>query len=116
MEIEEEPYFTGNKYNDFNNRETRLGFIKKVYGILAAQLFFTAFFTVIPFVSLSFKEFMYRNIWIAYLLMVVGLAAECAIICCKSQARTVPNNYILLGIFTFSEAWITAFISSIYKP
>ena len=33
-----------------------------------------------------------------------------------SCARKVPRNYILLSIFTFTEAYIVSYISSIYDP
>lgn len=38
------------------------------------------------------------------------------IICNKRIARTVPQNYICLAIFTFCEAYMVAFITTVYDP
>lgn len=36
------------------------------------------------------------------------------LICCKSVARKVPVNFLLLVIFTLCESYLVAFISSMY--
>lgn len=79
----------------------RNGFIKKVYGIVSAQLALTAVFTTLPLVSETIREFMYSSL---FLLPIFGLAAiivELVILCNKNLARQVPHNYICLGVFTF---------------
>lgn len=38
------------------------------------------------------------------------------LICSRDQARKVPNNYILLGLFTFAEAYIVSFICGFSNP
>ena len=64
----------------------RLGFIRKVYGILTVQLLFTSLFTLWCMMSDSLKIF------------------------------SVPINYILLGIFTLLESYIVGFICSFSNP
>jgi len=72
--------------------------------------------TIIPMVSGSVRDFMYSNLWIVSFLSIMAFIIECALLCFRNQARKVPNNYILLGMFTFCEAYIVAFISSVYDP
>lgn len=38
------------------------------------------------------------------------------LICCRSLARTVPNNYVLLFTFTFCQGYLVAFAASTYEP
>jgi FtsH-binding integral membrane protein len=38
------------------------------------------------------------------------------IICCRGLSRSVPTNYILLGIFTMCEAYLVGFIATHYEP
>jgi FtsH-binding integral membrane protein len=59
---------------------------------------------------------MENNIFLTTLFSFTTIAVEITLLCCRSQARTVPNNYILLGIFTIGEAYLVSFISSIYDP
>lgn len=39
-----------------------------------------------------------------------------ALICCRGLSRSVPTNYILLGIFTMCEAYLVGFIAAHYEP
>ena len=39
---------------------------------------------------------------------------QCAIVCCKSNARKVPLNYILLFVFTACEAFFFSYAASLY--
>lgn len=38
------------------------------------------------------------------------------LICCRGVSRSVPLNYILLGLFTLCEAYLVGFIASWYEP
>ena len=49
-------------------------------------------------------------------LAVVGsIVSICAIACCR-QDKKVPHNYIWLGVFTLSEAWLIATICTKTDP
>jgi FtsH-binding integral membrane protein len=114
------------------DRADRMGFIKKVYSILAFQLALTAagvcWFTVntknnceIPrneltgssceidgylFLkpgSTSWWVVTYWGWWVAALM--IAIFVEIALICCRHLARKSPVNYILLAIFTICEAY-----------
>ncbi len=93
----------------------RLGFIRKVYGILAAQLLLTCFFVTLTF-SDSWAKFFLRNLAIFYTCIGVSLICAITLICCKDVARRVPTNYIILAIWTFCESWMVATCASTYDP
>ena len=46
----------------------------------------------------------------------MSIFIEIAILCCRSVARKVPLNYILLTVFTISFSFIVAFITVPYTP
>lgn len=97
------------------NKMMRLGFIKKVYGILSTQLTLTA-----GLIALAFQKDI--NLWLRdigpLLWVCLGLSLVIGIIlvCFKSIARRVPINYILLGVWTFCESFMVATISAFYPP
>jgi len=99
--------------NEVWENEDRLGFIRKVYGILSAQLLFTAFLCVLPYLSESFRLFMIQYWWIALLLGIGGIVLSCCLFCIPSMARTVPTNYYLMFAFTFCEGYIVAFCCAV---
>jgi len=41
---------------------------------------------------------------------IIAFVVEIAVLCFKSNARNFPTNYILLGTFTFCEAYLISFI------
>ena len=101
--------------DDFVNRgdvEDRLGFIRKVYGILSMQLCLTAgAITAVKTVP-GWNEGINTPAMggLAMGLLIVSIAIECAIFCCKSVARKTPTNYICLFVFTICQAFVFAFI------
>ena len=103
-----------NKDFELNNK-LRLGFIRKVYGILAIQLLLTSAFVSLTF-DYSFRQFFSYNIGIFYACMILGLITVFSLICCPGLARIVPFNYILLIIFTVCESYMVATIAAFNPP
>lgn len=97
-------------------KDLRLGFIRKVLGILTSQLLFTTLLVLIVYSSAGFQEFLMINYWIMYLCLAFYIVCVCILVCCKRPARKVPLNYIILFIITFCLALITAVITSQYDP
>ena len=93
-----------------------MGFIRKVYAILSAQLFFTA--GCIAYVKLNpeVNESIKLHWLLAFLSLIIAFIIEIALLCCRSVARKVPTNYILLFLFTFCEAFAFSFICAFYSP
>lgn len=98
------------------NTVIRLGFIRKVYGILSIQLFITTIFCIFSMTSKSFKEFMLFHRGLFYLMLFILIVFPILIVCCQGLMRQVPQNYIILLIFTLAESYAVGFICAFSKP
>ncbi|TNV76449.1 hypothetical protein FGO68_gene12603 [Halteria grandinella] len=98
--------------NDDGNQgfDDRLGFIRKVYGIMCTQLTITAFMTLLPYLSEGFRLWIISHPGLALACAVLGLALSCGLFCIESLARKVPANYILMLFFTLCEAYTVTFV------
>ena len=98
-------------------RNDRLGFIRKVYGILSVQLCVTAGAITITKTSDGLNDTMRSPAMggLAIGLLISSIVIECAILCCKSVARKTPTNYILLFIFTACQAFVFSVICAFYS-
>ena len=99
-------------------KEDKLGFVKKVYGIISAQFILTMLLCVIPFVSDSARDWMlsYGGQWLAICSCIVALMIACVIACVKPLARKTPHNYLLLTAFTLTFGYSVAAICAWYSP
>lgn len=121
-----EPTYSGMdkeaRFSDFGEPEpnygemARMGFIRKVYGILAAQLVLT--FGLVCFSLLdSFYKFLGTGTALTLFYVSIGLsfATIIPLACCKSVARSVPVNYILLFTFTLCESYMLMVCCALVK-
>ena len=116
----------GNNENTYSSKEEeirteintaiRLGFIRKVYGILSIQLFITTLFCLLSMISQSVKEFMIFNRGLAYIMLFLLIIIPIIIICCPKTMRQVPQNYIILLLFTLAESYFVGFICAFTNP
>jgi hypothetical protein len=92
--------------------EIRLGFVKKVYGILTAQLLVT---TAVAF-PLQLDTFnLSPQVLLGLLLVSMVLSVVCiCLLSCTSMGRTYPSNYVILFTFTIAEAFLVGFVSAQY--
>jgi protein lifeguard len=97
------------------NMEIRLGFIRKVYGILSLQLLITVLFCAASF-NIGVKTFLLSNQIFFWLAAALSLILVIPLICFKSLARRVPINYLLLVTWTMCEAYLVACCCAIYDP
>ena len=96
---------------------SRLGFIRKVYGILSAQLSMTAFAVCLAMIDENgSKLFFQRNTGLLIVALVIYIVTLYALGCYRSVARSVPTNYILLTLFTGAMSFMVASITSFYQP
>lgn len=95
---------------------SRMGFIRKVYCILTAQLVLTAAFCVAIFASDGFRLWLFQNPWVLIVSSVLSIVLMYALGCYKQIARSVPLNYVLLTVFTVCEALMVASICARYDP
>jgi len=98
------------------NVNIRLGFIRKVYGILTFQLLLTSLFCLWCMSSDSLKKFLVENRGLFSLVLVVEIVLSFTMICCRGITQSVPLNYILLFVFTFAESYIVGFICAFTDP
>lgn len=60
----------------------------------------------------AFFMFQVENMWFFYLTLIVAFVIQIYMFCCGG-GRQPPSNYICLAVFTFCEAYLVSFISSI---
>ena len=97
-------------------QKIRVGFIRKVYGILLFQLLITTIVIYYAVSLHSFQQFILSSPGIVYLCFAGVIFTEIPIICCQSVAQAVPINYILLIIFTLCESYLLAYTTIYYEP
>lgn len=105
---------------------TRIGFIRKVYGILSAQLLIT--FGISCLGMMDTVRNMFIRGWPNHIELTslgLGLLVTSCIVfwftliplaCCKGVGRSVPINYILLLLFTLSESYLVMLCCCCYPP
>ena len=96
--------------------EIRLGFIRKVFGIVCAQIFAIFLVTLGIYYSKELQDFLTGYIWISCIFATIYIVCMIILICVNDAGRKVPWNYILLGIITLSLSLIVATIASFYEP
>lgn len=104
-------------HGDFDYDEhDKNGFIRKVYGIFTMQLGATTAFIAISMANPQVIVWQVKNMWLFWVLLILGLVCQCTIICNRAIGRTVPINYLLLAFITFSESYLLSMICARYKP
>ena len=98
-------------------KSLRLGFVRKVFGILAVQLAVTfgiiCLFVFSPEVNTYVRS---RNgSWLYWTSIFVFIASLLALACARNLARTVPYNYVALGVVTLSMSVMLGVVSSFYN-
>ena len=97
------------------DNEDRLGFVKKVYAILASQLTLTFGFVAVVKSSDTLNESLPNHVGILWAAIILGICIEIALICCKSVARKSPANMILLTLFTICETYMVGTLCALYS-
>lgn len=105
---------------------TRIGFIRKVYGILSAQLLITFGISCLGMLG-SVQNMFFKDLKQGRELTSLGLALlvlSCILFfftliplaCCKRVGRSVPINYVFLLVFTLSESYLVMICCCCYPP
>jgi FtsH-binding integral membrane protein len=89
----------------------RMGFLRKVYGILSAQLLFTTLVSVLFIACEPLKLFMRGN---PALLAIPAFGSIGLIIALAFKSRETPLNYILLALFTLCESILVGVTVTMY--
>lgn len=88
----------------------RLGFLRKVYGILSAQLAFTTLVGAVIMYS-GVSEIVKNNPSIMFINMMVTLTI---LVCLMAKRKEYPLNFYLLAAFTFFQSFAVGTIASFY--
>ena len=99
-------------------KNDRLGFIRKVLGILSTQLILTSLFCLFTQLNLfHVQQWLDSTLGAAIqLLSFFGcLVTILALTCNPKLSRRHPTNLILLGIFTFSESILVSSVCLLYE-
>lgn len=92
--------------------EVRRGFVRKVYGILSAQLLLTV--AIATPICMAGEQWVVNNSWLLVLSTVVLLGTMCAMCCCQEALRRYPTNYIFLLLITSAMSVVVGFSSAAY--
>lgn len=92
-----------------------MGFVRKVLGIVAAQLLFTFVIVISASYSVDFGDFC-KTTGCFVTSIIVYLFSLIALMCSKGLRHSVPMNYIMLLIFTASFAFMTAGLTAYLTP
>lgn len=93
-------------------KAVRLGFIRKVYGLLSIQLFITVIVASVMMFTPPIKEFIHTNDWLMMVAMFGSLALLFALFV---KRRESPTNLILLAAFTVVQAYSVGVICTFYS-
>ena len=93
----------------------RLGFIRKVYGILSMQLLITVAIMSLSFIE-GVRQFLTGNLVFFWIALGLSIILIVPLVCFKQLARTVPMNYILLFAWTLCEGYMLAVCCATYDP
>ncbi|CAG5130752.1 unnamed protein product [Candidula unifasciata] len=85
----------------------RMGFMRKVFGILTAQILVTTIMAALFMVSEPVQEFVQGSHWMLTLSLFGTIGVLFALMWKRHET---PTNYILLGIFTLMEAYAVGVI------
>ena len=91
--------------------EEQVGFVRKVLGIVAAQMALTFAFALFASINSSAGSF-FKDPRVLILSLIAFIVCACYLLFNKDIRRTVPYNYMLLGTITVCEATIIASVAA----
>lgn len=105
---------TSDVHWQFAERAVRTGFIRKVFGLLGAQLGVTALIASLFVCSSSAKTFLVQNPWLLMVSMFTSIGIILWLTFSESARREFPKNLVLLFSFTVAESIMVGAVSARY--
>jgi FtsH-binding integral membrane protein len=102
--LEPQADYQSQSAEEYFDSQLRLGFIRKVLGLLSTQMFFTLAFIMVCASHTPIIEYMDDSLWIPLTIGIIEAVAVLLLLCFKSIAYKVPYNYALLALFTLCNA------------
>lgn len=111
------PNYALRTVNDFKDRDSRLGFIRKVYAIFGVQMVTTIAITYTIMNNAGLAGFLLENYVFLSFLSFVGSTAIVAVLVLNEQLRhRPPLNLILLGVHTVLSSLMVGTFSTLMSP
>lgn len=98
----------------FTEKSVRMGFIRKVYGLLSVQLVITFGLVAIIVLIPQVKEFVINNPALFYSALGITFAMIIILACCGEFRRKTPHNFIALILFTICEGYLLGCASATF--
>lgn len=95
----------------FDDKDTRMRFIRKVYGILAVQMMVTGGISAWMILNQATQTYVLTHAWPVYTSMGLSIVLILTLMCFKNQH---PHNMLLLGLFTIVEAFLVGTVTTAY--
>lgn len=103
--------------SDFVSRDSRLGFIRKVYTIFGAQMATTIMVTYAMINNPQFMTLIYDNyLTVSSVSLLVSLGVIGCLVSIPELRYRSPTNFILLGIHTLMQSIMVGAFSSFVSP
>lgn len=90
----------------------RMGFLRKVYGILSAQILLTTITAALFMSSQTIIDFVQQSQWMLLVAIIGSLGLLIALMVYRQET---PTNYILLALFTLFEAYSVGVVVTFYE-
>ena len=101
---------------ELENKDDRLGFIRKVYLILTTQLLITTVFVLFSVFVDSYRDFVEDNFWVFITCFISTIIVICLLFFVPGLHKRVPYNYALLFLFTLLESYTISCLTAFYDP
>eukprot|EP01134_Creolimax_fragrantissima_P005977 CFRG5977T1 len=98
----------------WEDKNIRLGFVRKVYTILSMMLLMTCGIISAMIYTPAIKDWVIQNSWVNVVAIIVALVILIILACTPGLARKSPQNFILLFLFTLFEAIAVGVICCFY--
>lgn len=99
---------------EFAEQQVRLGFIRKVFGLLTLQLAITVAVSAVFILSPAANLYVRHNPWTFWVAFGVSLSLILGLSCSETARRRHPYNLIMLFTFTVCEAFLIGTVTAMY--
>ncbi|KAI8464139.1 MAG: inhibitor of apoptosis-promoting Bax1-domain-containing protein [Monoraphidium minutum] len=99
----------------YASRAMRHGFLRKVLGIVAAQLLLTAAIAAPILLAPGPRAWLAANTWAVALAGIVTFASLICLVCSEAARRSFPSNILLLGAFTAAQGVLVGVACAAYS-
>ncbi|KAJ8290784.1 hypothetical protein GJAV_G00017510 [Gymnothorax javanicus] len=98
----------------FSDAAIRRAFVRKVYLTLMVQLLITVGIICAFLYWKDLKNWVLDSSWFTYTMLAIVFVLIIVLSCCEKMRRTVPLNFIFLGLFTIVEGCMLGSITVYY--